>query len=118
LLKARETPFSENEATPIVRERNDAQKTDYQGERSGSKCQCGRSDRSRGDPRSEQQPTAAAKRAELRDESKPSIRVADDHARDEWQSNADMVTVVHHDVVEALQLVAEQVEVGVEGFQL
>jgi len=52
----------------------------------------------------------------LRDEPKPSIGVTNDHARDQRQPHADMVTVVHNYIVEPLQLVAEQVEIGVEGF--
>jgi hypothetical protein len=47
-------------------------------------------------------------------EAKPAIGVANDHARDERQPNADVVAVVHNHVVEAFQLVAEQVEIGVE----
>ena len=49
----------------------------------------------------------------MRLESKPAIGVANDHTREERQPHADMVAVMYYYIVEALQLVAEQVEVGV-----
>ena len=62
-----------------------------------------------------QQSPAAAKRTELGDEPKPALGVANNHTREERQPHADMLSVIHYDVVEAVQLVAEHVEIGVEG---
>jgi hypothetical protein len=49
----------------------------------------------------------------LRDEPKPPFGVANDHAREERQPNANVLSVMHYYIVEALQLVAEQVEIRV-----
>lgn len=113
-MKACETALGENEATRIVRERDHSQEANHEGERRDAERQRGATNRCGRHTGGKQQPAAAAKGTELRHEAKPAIGVANDHARDERQPDADVVAVVHNHVVEALQLVAEQVEIGVE----
>jgi hypothetical protein len=114
-LKPRQAPFGEDEPAGIVSERDHTEKSNEQGQWGGSKRKRGTGDCNRRDSGGEQQAATAAKRTELRDEPKPAFGVANNHAREEWQPHADMLSVIHYDVVEALQLVAEKVEIGIEG---
>jgi len=81
-----------------------------------SKSQCCSCHRCHRDAGGDEQSSAPAKWTELRHESKSIVRVADAHARDEWQPHADMVAVLYHDVVEPFQLGFEKLEIGVQGF--
>lgn len=49
------------------------------------------------------------------DEPKPALGVANNHTREERQPHADMLSVIHYYIIETLQLLTEEVEIGVEG---
>jgi len=114
-LKPRQTPLGEDEPAGIVRKRDHPEKGNEQGQWGGSKRKRGTGNCNRRNSGCEQQSATAAKGTKLRDEPKPVLGVANNNTREERQPHADMLSVIHYDVVEAQQLVAEEVEIGIEG---